>query len=119
MLCSLSIRRKSINRQWKWKPHLKELAAVDVVLQDKVAEAPHFPLPLGELLPLHLHLLLVMLPALLHLLKLVGRHFQLGLHANIPSINNFGINQAWYHSWCGAKREGKEQVVFCSLRQSK
>ena len=107
MLCSLSIRRKSINRQWKWKPHLKELAAVDVVLQDKVAEAPHFPLPLGELLPLHLHLLLVMLPALLHLLKLVGRHFQLGLHANIPSINNLASTRLG--TTAGVVRSEKER----------
>ena len=79
----------SVERKWKWKPDLKELAAVDVVVQDQVIEAPHFPLPLGQLLPLHLQLLLVMLPALLHLLKPVGRHFPLALHANAPSIKNW------------------------------
>ena len=79
----------SVERQWKWKSHLKELAALDVIAQDHVGEAPHFPLPLGHLLPLHLQLLLVMPPALLHLLKLQVLRFQLALHANIPPIKNW------------------------------
>ncbi len=67
----------------------QRLAALDVIAQDRVGEAPHFPLPLGHLLPLHLQLLLVMPPALLHLLKLQVLRFQLALHANIPPIKNW------------------------------
>ncbi len=81
----------SVERLWKCKPHLKELATVDVVAQDHIVEAPHFPLPLGQLLPLHLQLLLVMLPALLHLLKPQVLRCQLALHANAPSINASAI----------------------------
>ncbi len=76
-------------RQWEWKPDLKELAAVYVVVQDHVGEAPHFPLPLGHLVPLHLQLHLVMLPALLHLLKPQLLRCQLALHANVTSIQNW------------------------------
>ncbi len=79
-------------RPWKWKPHLKELPAFYVVVQDQVVEAPHFPLPPGELLPLHLQLLLVMLPALLHLLKPEVLCCQLALHANVSSIKTFGFD---------------------------
>ncbi len=94
MFCALSMSRISVERQWKGKPHLKELPTVDVVLQDQVIEASHFPVPLGELLPLHLQLLLVTLPTLLQLLKAEVLHCQLALHANAPSIK-ICINHVW------------------------
>jgi len=96
-----------MNRQSKWKPHLEELPAVDVVLQDQVIEEPHFPLPLGELLPLHLQLLLVTLPALLHLLKPAGLHCQLALRANVPSVKNWHQPHLVIQlAWCEGRRVG-------------
>jgi len=107
MFCALSMSRISVERQWKGKPHLKELPTVDVVLQDQVIEASHFPVPLGELLPLHLQLLLVTLPALLHLLKPAGLHCQLALRANVPSVRNWHKPRLVIQLvWCEGRRVG-------------